>query len=711
MSILFLNSILLPLLILGILPLLLHLFSRAKPPIYKFSSNEFLNLIIKRTKRIRKPQDIILLILRTLLFMVILLMFLQPLFFSNKKLAGLLVRKNIVILVDASSSMGYLEGGQTRFASACAEASEILRGLSSRDKANVIFIKSKPDNLFPSPGVNINYLREKLRNAKVSNEPGNVGPSVRKAIDMFEGLSEGIDEICIISDFQRSQWKDNLDLKIPEKIAVTLVKVGKTEGTNQVVSKVSCSPLLPLLGEEVTFHCEITNFSPAPRRLTMFFQAGELHESSSLLIPAWGSATPTFRMKKAIKNELSGKKTEKEGLPGFQNAGTFSYEFSIGEDDFAEDNRRWGLLKIAKSLKTAIVEFTPSPGIIWKRALKVFPWIDIKTERIGNISLDDKYDFLFLSGWDGTDAEKVRKFIENGVIVICAPAAGTEIEKLKMLTGNKISGEEGLLLSETAPQGKPYHLKISNENDKIFSIFANGEYGDPVSGYVKKRLKLPKKLFDTEENIISYHDGVPALLRYSNQGKGQFYIWNIPLNLKDSNFAGRVQFVPFLAELVLASRWEINDVGHLANYTPGESLIKIVDFVGSVKDIALKDPEGKDLSVKIEVDNAKPGDKGAKKIESVLSLVSSPVSATGIYSWNFSGEKIGNSVVNFAVSESDLRSISTSELSVHGTSTIAGSGAVNAIHEGIMLWPYLLALAIIFVICEGLVMFWAEKGT
>lgn len=708
MSILFLNAILLPLLILGILPLLLHLFSRAKPPVYKFSSNEFLKLIIKRTKRIRKPQDLILLLIRTLLFLAIIFMFLQPLFFSNKKLAGLLANKNIVILVDASSSMSYLEGGQTRFASACAEASGILRGLSSRDKANIIFIKSKPDSLFPTPGSNVNYLREKLRHAQVSNERGNVESAIRKALDMFDGLGEGIDEICIISDFQQSQWKNHMNLQVPGDIAVTLVKVGKTNGSNQAVSKVSSTPLLPLLGEEVTFHCEISNYSSEPKRVSVYFRTGELHESKTLLVPAWGSATPSFKAKhnEKLSNKDSLKENLKEGvLSGFQKAGTFAYDFSIGEDDFAEDNKRWGLLKVEKSLKTGIVDFTPYPGVTWEKALSIFPWMDVRKEKISTLSPDDDYDFLFLSGWDGSDLDKIKKFIKKGTIVICAPVSGTDISKLALLAGQNKTDERGSILEEKAPEKTPFRLKISDQKEKMFKLFAKGEFGDPVSGFVKTRLQVPKNFIDKGAAIISYTDNTPALIRCPKQDRGQLYIWNIPLNPEKSNFATRVQFVPLMAEFVLSSRRGGDDIGHLANFTPGEQLVKVVDFVGSIKEIKLKDAAGKDLPIKIEVDKDRKTGTNATS----LSLVSVPVSKTGVYSWDFSGKKVGNSVVNFAVSESDLRSIPTSELKIYGTSAIAGVDAVSDIHEGVMLWPYLLALSVILVISEGLVMLWAEK--
>ena len=712
MSIIFLNTLLIPLLILTAVPLLLHLFSRAKPPIYKFSSNRFLNLIVRQTKRIRKPQDIILLILRTLLFSAVILMFLQPVFFSDSRLGDLQQKKNVVIIVDASSSMGYIEGGQTRFASACADASEIIRGLSSGDRANVIYLKSRPEALFPSLGSNFNYLASELRKARVSNQPGNVRATVRKALDMLEKTGDGVNEICIISDFQTTQWQEFIPLNIPDDIAVTFVKTGNNNADNQAITKVSATPLLPLLGEEVTFNCEISNFSSVPHRMTLYFQAGEMHESTSILIPAWGSVSQQFRMSgDEVKHEsgLNSHTPSGEGLPGVYKPGMFSYQFSIGEDNFPEDNRRWGVLKVAKNLKTALVEFSNEPGKTWRRALNTLPWIDIKTLSLDTINVDDHFDFLFLSGWDGTSSDKIRELINSGIVVVCAPAQGLDIQKLKIFNPAHFKETlSGSLSMDIAEKSKPFRLNITDTKDKIFAIFADGEYGDPVGGYQRKRIHLPKSIFDNEENLISYRDSVPALIRGKTEKRNQFYIWNIPLDLKYSNFGGRVQFLPFLAEMILSSRFNVGDIAYLADYIPGDPLVISADFVDSPKDIILKSPNGTILPLKI--DSVLPDKKHTGDAKTApLALVSPLTKETGIYTWSVTGETVSKSVVNFPVSESDMRCMSKSELSVHGTSVLSGAGSVNNIHKGVMLWPYLLAIALFIAICEGLVMLWSES--
>lgn len=701
MSIIFLNSALAPLLLFAFLPLLLHLLARTRPPVYEFSSNRFLEIIIKRTKRVRKPQDILLLIIRTLLFISIILMFLQPLFFSNEKLSGFAKRKNVVILVDASASMGYLEGGRTRFSAACAEASEILRTLATHDTANIIFIKSRPEALFPTTGSNIAYLRKKLRNARVSNEAGNVESAISKAVKMLTQSNDALNEICIISDFQRTQWQNQnqkrIKLNIPENVAVTLLKTGEKNGHNIGITRISSSPLLPLSSETVSFHCEVSNFSSSAARVPVYFHFGELHDTSTLLVPSNGSATATFTI-----NRVGG---TTESAPA-RKPGVYSFEFSIPRDALSEDNTRSGLLKIAESVKTAFTGTSKYPGEAWRNALLVFPWISCESVRLEDILIDDNYDFIFISGWNGEDVEKIRGLLKNGATIICAPKAGMKMDVIRELrdSNSKTGITSEKLIQESAPADKPFTLKIAKKNDSLFSIFAKGEYGDPVAAVINKRLEINSNVCGGGDPVISYYDGTTALFRCDVNTPGEFYLWNITLNPQFSNFASRIQFVPLMAEFIL-SRRKLTDLEHLAEYAPGDSLVRKIDFTGSLKEISLLSPSNKTTTLKIKP----PRSENARNGDRLLLLVSDPVTETGIYSWKYAGKPVWFNSVNPVASESDLRSIPESLLKLHGTAGIAGTGLINDLHKGVPLWPWLLGLALILALSESLVMFSADR--
>ena len=294
MSILLSNFVLWPLLALVAIPVLIHLFARTKPPPFLFSSLMFLRKIVRETRRVKRPQDVLLLVLRTLLFACLIAAFLRPLLFgTGAKSEG--TTRTVVLIVDASASMAYSEGAQSRFATACAEGAEVLSGLTARDKADIVWLRSPPQAVFPEPGVNIPFLRDSLRKAKVSTEAGDAESALRMAADLL-AKAEGRREICIISDFQKTTWRD-AGAGVPDGINVVTVPVARKEAANMAISRFSAQPPAPLAGEDVTFNVEVRNFSPNPRQNTVYFESGEVRERQAVSIAAWGRASVAFRVR------------------------------------------------------------------------------------------------------------------------------------------------------------------------------------------------------------------------------------------------------------------------------------------------------------------------------------------------------------------------------------------------------------------------------
>jgi len=685
MNVVFLNSALAAAAALLAAPLLAHLLARSNPPTYQFSSNMFLARILKATKRVRKPQDILLLIIRTAIFAAIILMFLKPLLFSDAKLAAPWKKKNVVILVDASASMAGVDGGQTRFASALATASEILMRLGARDKANIVFIKAKPDPVFPSLASNIRFLAERLRKASVSNEPGNSDDAIEAALGMLDCDNNAAKEICVISDFQKTQWENTVEIKGREDVAMTFVKVGGEQCDNVALSKARSAPPRPLAGEKVKFECQVSNYSPSPKRVVVYFKLGPIRVNQTLLVPAWGAATPTFH--------VEGGMLEKTAAP---------YEFSIDSDGFPEDNQRWGVVRVSDNLKIGIAGSLEYPARIWRRALKTLSWVETASVALDSLSAADKLDFLFISGWDGSNAERVAKAVKAGTVVVCSFKPGVSCEALATLEPNAFSGKRSAKLSKESAPTTPFATRLAAPDDRIFALFADGRYGDPADALFLERLSPMKGLFKGAKNLVEFSDGETALARCVFPSGGVFYLWNLSLNPDKSDFAKRVQFVPFMAELLLRERKISADgLAHLIEHAPGGRLLEALESADANDAVRLLAPDGETVPTKISVAGNSNG--------AALSIVSDPVYKLGVYEWRFAEKTIDRVAVDFPSSESDLRTLSTAELADKGASAVAKPGGVAEAREGLSMWPYMLALAFILALCECGVALWAEK--
>jgi len=687
--ILFQNSAYIPLLLLTAVPLLLHLFSKIKPPKLIFSSNELLRKILKQNERIKKPHDILLLIIRTLIFFFIILIFLKPLYFNQSPGINFFKPRSIVIIVDASASMAYNSNGQTTFAAACAEATHILSGLSSKDKANIIFLKSSPESLFPTTATNFAFLKEKLNNAAVSNEAGAVRPAIKKAIEILQKEKDRRAEILVISDFQKTQWNNffkNPD--IPGNISFTFIKTETVTSGNYAISSSDARPYTPLPGDNIIFSCEISNYSSRPKKIPVYFQTGAIYKREKVSISPWNSSEISF--------SIPYSDNAKSNQSSFSKADYYSYIFSLDEDSFPGDNIRYGVIKTGKNLKVSLINTANSNSQL-KKALNSLTFLDVQNCELNETLLNEIPDFLFIEKWHGEQTALIKKLSKLGTALFIFLAPGIKTSAINQVAGKIFSTNNNIQLTQQNAEKKAFKLRLVSPDDKVFKLFANGEYGDPADAIVKKRLLIPQ-VNSNATVLFDYSDKVPALIRISNSNNPPVYIWNIPMNRKNSNFVNKIQFIPILGELILSARTKNKNLTHLLNYTPGTYLTFSSENINNFsRKIILKNQKQSTFKIKSYNENGKN-----------ILITDKPVTDSGIYSWLLKNKVIMINQVNFPASESDLRTIPTDKINKLGTTVNAGSGAMDTLHSGYNLFPILFILAILAILTEGLVMVRSE---
>lgn len=664
------NAVLWPFVFLALVPLLLHLFARSKPPAYRFSSIEFIMRIVRQTIRVKRPQDWLLLVIRTLLFTAIILLFLQPLFFSKRRLSGPFERKNVVLLVDATASMAYADGTQTRFAMACAQASEILSGLSARDTANVVWMRARPDSVFPEMGVNFSYLQSALRQARVTTEAGSPAEAMRLAVHLLEG-TEGRREICILSDFQRNAWENN-SAGVPPGIDLVKVKIGRETGANGAITDIRCDPSKPLVNEDVAIQCEVSNFSPQPRRRTVFLTVQESRQSQDIMIPAWNRATVVFRHK-------------------FASAGTFPVSAVLSEDSFSGDDSRWSLVEIRDFFRVGVVPGEPVTARSWQRVLDALGWARTETLAPGDLAgSSPPYDALLLSG-TAAPGTNVQDRLRQGCTVVWYPSTNRlDAVWLSQAGSTPVPGARW----EQSPRGNK--LKVVSGKDELFRLFADGEHGDPSRGKFSGRLVIPASAMEGTDILMAYDDDVPALAR-SKQG-GNFFLWNMPLQPEFSDYASQVEFIPLFAEMLLTARSQPGTSRDLTDFLPGEHISWRFEGDASAADVRLKQANG----TAIPVQERRSGH------DVVFSSVDGP--EPGVYAWEHQGRLLGYDTVNFPTVESDLRALSLVSVETQGAIGVTEGRTVRQLRDGIPLWPYLLTLALALALMEGVALLWVERS-
>lgn len=663
MSLFLENKAWLGLLGLAQVPLLIHFLARTRPPRFVFSSVAFLRRVVRRSSRMRKPQDFLTWLLRTLAIVAIVMAFLGPMLLSDEtSIPG--AERSVVIVVDRSGSMAGPAGVGTRFSAACEEAVGYLKELRP-DTANLVWLDSRPEAAFPKPGPNAAFLIETLNRAEVRQEQGAIDLALRLAIEQL-GEADGERELVLISDFQSSAWKD-IDLAVPRGMKLIKRQVG-TAQNNTAIEDLFVSPTDPVAGQQVNVVARVQNYSDTPRRVPLYLDAGGGRQSRSLELPAWGAGEAVFTTR-------------------FQRPGEILLEASLEADGFPADDRRHALLDVKESLEIVMVGGEEGSWQVWEALGQALPWLRVRREK--SPPAPDSVDFVFASDWSGEDLSAWKALAESGTVLLIEPGSqtsGTALRELAGLPGN----EEGILAVESKEEG--WQVEIAAPDARVFSLFRTGEFGNPVGGRFRNRARIPSAWAEEGGTLLArYEDDVPALIRW---GKDRRVIyWGLALAPEESTWADQSPFLPFVGEFLLSERMgslatpAIVRAGMPISWRPGE------EVAGS--QISLRRGED-DWATGSEID------------EDGIIYRSEERSVPGIFKWMMGSQVATHRVVNYPETESDLRTIEATEVTGSAESEEALSRRA-ALTRGWPVWPWLIAIALIALLGESLVTMWKPR--
>lgn len=659
MNVAFANSYLLPFAVLVAVPVILHLYARAKPPEYRFSSVEFLRRVLRKSVRIRQPQSWLVMILRACLYAALLGAFLHPLIFQGPPMAGIGGRRNVVLIVDSTASMAASAGNQTRFARACSQGAEVLAGLRSGDRANIIWLGSPLRAEFPELGVNFAYLQKALREATSALGVGNVESALSMAEEMLRD-QEGADEIYLLSDFQTGTWKD-VEPKIASSRRLFLVDVGSATAPNLAVSGLSIEPANPLAGEDLTVRAEVSAFAGEPRRATVFLRLGETRQSAEVRVEPGATATALFRVSAG-------------------EAGERSVSASVEDEHFPYDNERWLAFAVGNHLQIGVHSGATGAAGFWQRALRAIDWARSTPLTEASWSRLDDFDLLMLAGWRGdVGREELTAYLANGGAVVWLPDSQTPASLLQELAGIRSA-----IRRDRSESG--WSLRIADREHPAIRIFNDGDNGDPTRGSFSERIGLDSDLSAALKPILEFTDGRPALAA-CRKAPGVL-LWNLPLSRDISDWALQPEFLPLIGELVLHHRRQSTD-STVRNLLPGQVLARGFSTDTLVEDVEL-------------LHGAKPVALDHRRDRADLLFAAQDAVRPGVYTWRHRGQIIASQTQNFPPSESDLAAVPPPE--VNATVHHAGTGAatLRELREGTPIWKQLLVLGLVLFVFEAL---------
>ena len=685
MLLFFQHPALLGLLALAGLPLLVHLLARARPPSYRFSNIEFLRRVRHRTARLRRPQDWLLLALRTLALLTLAAAFASPVLVSNNSaLPG--EKSTVILVIDRTASMAAREGAGSRFETACTRATRYLE-TTRPTTANLIWIDAEPDAVFPEPGPNIEYLTDMLKQAEPRPEAGALAAAFDLALRQL-ARATGHRELVVLSDFQATAWRD-FSPKLPPNVTVRAERVATTAPANLAVSDIICQPADPVVGQDLTVLARVRNFSADPVRTQLTLDADGARQSQALDIAPWGEASAAFNLRPAA-------------------AAPLPLTVLTEADAFPLDNARHTVVRVRDALRLALeVPDNSAEARIFRKFAAALPWLEL----VPPAAAGHAPDILFTSPWTGGAAENLRHAAQAGCTVIVRPAANMPATAMARLLGMAALPEAAALASEKSAAG---WAVVPEETHPAIHLFRNGDFGNPFAGTFRERLQLPHSLTEIAgaRLIARYADGVPAILEFPTEPAvgpeaagsagnpatamdvrkhhgGSILVWNLPFESAQTDWPVQGVFLPAIAEILLRTRPQGS--AEAATTQPGSPLVWTSNDPARNGAVTLIGPANQALAL---TETTTP--------DGTVWQAHQPATP-GLYRWQISGQNVDFTAVNFPDSESDLRPLEAAP----GFGKLDAGGDTLArqatLAQGLPLWPWLVLTAVLCLALESLI--------
>ena len=524
-----------PLFLIGLLaaaiPIAIHLIRREKPPKVMFSTIRFLKKTSKKLVLFQHLQQILLLLLRSLVIVLLVLAFARPLI--DRSIARLLDvdPQSAVVLIDLSMSMQYEE----TFERAKTEALDIISSMTSGDEVALIGF-SDGAQLVSDFNSDLDSVRSTI------NEISAAGfgrtrylPNLRLADQMLEESRFENRAIYLISDFQAADI-DAFDetWKLAPGVAFTGIDVGLEESTNLAITDVRSPERLLENASEQQILVRVRSTG------TVYLQEGDV----SLIVN--GEVIDR-------KSVDLGDRSEEVVIfsTTFETEGSYYGEIRVGGDAFEADNSYYFTVDVLPKISVLTINGEASENwyddeghwfglAVGGAERSPFELVNLTPGELSEAVLRQSDVLVLLNVGNLTDdqAEIIADYVIEGGALLVAP--GDRVDPVSF--NNQFeSVAPALLEAQGLPNGNDY-LVIA-DYDRRHPILR------PIESDWSARFQGHWRLSPTQDSevLMQFDNTEPALVE-RQVGDGSVILFASAMDLEWNNLPLQSLFLPFVHE-------------------------------------------------------------------------------------------------------------------------------------------------------------------
>jgi hypothetical protein len=508
------------------LPIVVHLVQRDRRRVIAFPSLMFLRKIPNQTVKRRAIRHWPLLLLRVAAFALLALAFARPFRPGAGAASAAGAGREVVVLVDRSSSMGY--GGV--WARAQEAARRAVSGLGPGDRGTVAFFDADVDVAVRSAGERA-ALAAAIDRAAPGAGATRYGPALRAAAGLLESSALPRREIILVSDFQQSGWDRSQDARLPPGIVLTPAPAGEAATANASVVSLTFARQNSPGGEQITASARIANRSGsalADREVTLEVD-GHREDTRRASVEAGGVATVAF-------------------TPFMLSDTPVRVTARLASDALAADDALHAVIAAGGRIPVLIIEAS-NPG----------PDASLYLARALAVGSDPGFDTTVAPADRVTAAQ-----VEAASVVILndtrppSGAAGQALDArvrrgmgLLAAAGDRSSWPDGSPDLLPCAPGAPIDrsgtaggaLGYVDYGHPVFEVFAAPRSGDLTAARMYRYRACQPAAGATV--LARFDDGAPALVE-TRTGSGAVLMWTSSLDSYWNDLALRPVFVPFV---------------------------------------------------------------------------------------------------------------------------------------------------------------------
>ena len=490
------------------LPLIIHLLNRERARRLVFSTIRFIKMSHQANVQRHRLKQLLLLLMRILILGLLGLAFARPFFAGTPATTGGTGGvRNIVIILDTSYSMGYLD----TFDQAKKAAIEIADNLQPNDTSALIFTSNRAKVIKPLDAEH-RQIQTVLMGAQLTNYTTNYLDAIQSADEILGEAEVGAKQIYFISDLQRIGWESFVDTdKLSPDIEIAFVDVSAQAPVNLAITGVSVPQVVLNEQKPAQVVVRVQNFGEqAFEGLPMELFIDDNNVGTSTL-----DIEPNDVMDVLFPVRF---KTEKIHT-GYA---------ALPNDHLGIDDRRYFRLQSLKSIKVHCVNGEPgrrdyeSETFFLEAALQpgvqIVPIDLTQSRQLPNSSEISKYDVIILANVEkltGSEAQSLRTFVGGGGGLTITAGDRMDLEAYRNTLG---AGEEPLIpcnfvqpVGDALDRDRFSVLATLDYDHPIFHPFKEPNHGDFGKGRFYRYIQaVPLK---DSTVLASFDDGSPALLK------------------------------------------------------------------------------------------------------------------------------------------------------------------------------------------------------